>query len=109
MSLQLVTDSLNHQFFKSGQKRQNVSLCGIPGEGKTILCSTIIEHMIKIRNSTRSDLYAYFDFDFNEKRTVVSMLSSIIAQLCIQKNAVPVELLNRILIHRNILQVYWKD
>src|SRR5277367_1671817 len=67
-------------------------LYGIPGAGKTILCSTIIEHTIKICNSTPFDRYAYFYFDFNEKRTVVSMLSSIIAQLCTQKNAVPVEL-----------------
>jgi len=58
---------------------------GIPGAGKTILCSTIIEDVIKICKCTPVNQYAYFDFDFNDKRTVVDMLRGIIAQLCHQK------------------------
>jgi ankyrin repeat protein len=46
----------------------------IPGAGKTIICSTAIEHVKK-------GAYYYFDFSDPKKRTVSSMLRSIIAQL----------------------------
>ena len=58
---------------------------GIPGAGKTILCSTVIEHVKKVCEFAPLDQYAYFYFDFNDKRTVVDMLRSVIAQLCHNK------------------------
>lgn len=60
-------------------------LHGIPGAGKTILCSTIIERVIEICNSNISDQFAYFYFDFNARWTVIDMLRSVIAQLCTRK------------------------
>lgn len=65
---------------------------GIPGAGKTILCSSIIEYVIKLCESNSRDQYAYFYFDFNEKRSANDMLRSIIVQLCYRKNHVPAEL-----------------
>ena len=72
----------------------NVSLWiqGNPGVGKTILCSTIIEEVITICKPAPFNQYTYFYFDFNEKRTVVDILRSIIAQLCNHKNTLPSEL-----------------
>ena len=67
-------------------------LYGIPGAGKTILRSTIIENVKTIcREENR---YAYFYFDFNDppKQTVVGMLRSIIVQLCAGKARLPAEL-----------------
>lgn len=80
--------------FVEWKKATNASLWlhGIPGAGKTILCSTIIEHVKEECDRTLSDQYAYFYFDFNHKRTVVDMLRSIIAQLCTRKKHVPPEL-----------------
>ncbi|KAH6886789.1 ankyrin repeat-containing domain protein [Thelonectria olida] len=63
-------------------------LHGIPGAGKTVLCSTIIEHMLKY--SSTSDhasglrhqvVYFYFDFSDSSKQNLVSLLKSVIFQL----------------------------
>jgi ankyrin repeat domain-containing protein 50 len=63
-------------------KRSSLWLRGKAGSGKTILCSTIIDHVIKMCDSNSTDRYAYFYFDFNSKWTAVDMLRSIIVQLC---------------------------
>ena len=58
---------------------------GIPGAGKTILCSSIIEDVQSLCHSGSADQCVYFYFDFNDpdKRTVVGMLRSMITQLCV--------------------------
>jgi uncharacterized protein YukE len=68
-------------------------LHGIPGAGKTILCSTIIEHVQILCSANPAYQYAYFYFDFNDttKQKTAQMLQSVIAQLCFQKD-VPTEL-----------------
>ena len=57
-------------------------LRGIPGAGKTVLCSAIIDHVIGICTD-QMDQYAYFYFDFNDpqKRTVSGMIRSLLVQL----------------------------
>lgn len=69
-------------------------VCGIPGAGKTILCSTIIEHIHALNGPGSANQHAYFYFDFSdpEKQTVVGMLRSVIAQLCSHKTQLPAEL-----------------
>jgi ankyrin repeat domain-containing protein 50 len=69
-------------------------LHGIPGAGKTILCSTIIEHVRALCQADSTIQYAYFYFDFNdrEKQTVVGMLRSIIVQLCSLRATIPPEI-----------------
>jgi hypothetical protein len=65
-------------------KKQSSSflwLHGIPGCGKTVLSSTIIEHL---RNSTTSAqvlLYFFFDFNDTNKQTLENMLRSLVYQL----------------------------
>ncbi|KAI9876330.1 MAG: hypothetical protein M1830_006749 [Pleopsidium flavum] len=72
---------------------QTLWLHGIPGCGKTVLCSTIVE-LVKGICSITSDLgYAYFYFDFNDKgkQTVEGFLRSMIVQLSVQRPSLPEE------------------
>lgn len=58
-------------------------LHGIPGAGKTILCSSIIERL-RTSYQAREDyavLYFYFDFSDGAKQSVASMVKSLIYQL----------------------------
>jgi len=64
-------------------------LYGKAGSGKTILCSTIIQHII---DSTPAVNCAYFYFDFQVKWKADDMLRSVIVQLCKCQNEVPREL-----------------
>ena len=73
-------------------RKTSLWLQGKAGSGKTILCSTIIEHIKKMCDSNSSDQYAYFYFNFNAKWTVVDMMRSIIAQLCTYQKQIPLEL-----------------
>jgi hypothetical protein len=71
-------------------------LQGIPGAGKTILCSTII-HQIETFCSTQEDYaYAYFYFDFNDtqKQIVDSFLRSAIIQLFKRRPEIPADVLS---------------
>ncbi|KAF8484357.1 hypothetical protein JB92DRAFT_1574797 [Gautieria morchelliformis] len=60
-------------------------LHGIPGAGKTILCSTIIEQLSLHCRSDPSLAMAFFYFDFNNKDTLPNaVLRSLIKQLSVQ-------------------------
>lgn len=67
----------------ASESGQSLWLHGIPGAGKTILCSTIIEYMQGKyqKDSGAHVLYYYFDFADNKKQTLASFLKSIIYQL----------------------------
>jgi hypothetical protein len=58
-------------------------LYGFPGCGKTILSSTIIEHLLKRSQDDSSMVTAYFYFDFNDaqKQDPELMLCSLLRQL----------------------------
>lgn len=64
-------------------------LYGIPGCGKTILSSTIIEHLLQYCHDDTSIVTAYFYFDFNDtqKQDPELMLRSLLCQL-VQRSAV---------------------
>lgn len=72
---------------------QRLWLYGIPGCGKTVLCSTIIEHvMLFCSESTMHDcVYFYFDFSQEKKQTVDGFLRSMIAQLSSKNSSIPDE------------------
>ena len=66
-------------------------LHGIPGCGKTILSSTIVEELRR-RCSPRSDpalLYFYFDFNDSGKQQNEKLISSLIFQICSHHGDVP--------------------
>jgi type II secretory pathway predicted ATPase ExeA len=66
-------------------------LHGLPGAGKTVLCSTVIEG-IKQRNENSFDArlaYFYFDFRDRSKQTVERMLRSVLRQLASYEASLP--------------------
>ena len=66
-------------------------LYGIPGCGKTILSSTIIEHLLQHCRDDTSMVTAYFYFDFNDtqKRDPELMLRSLLCQFLQRSVVIP--------------------
>jgi hypothetical protein len=66
-------------------------LYGIPGCGKTILSSTIIEHLLQYCHDDTSMVMAYFYFDFNDtqKQDPELMLRSLLCQLLQSSVGIP--------------------
>jgi hypothetical protein len=66
-------------------------LYGIPGCGKTILSSTIIEHLLQHCQDDSSMVTAYFYFDFNDaqKQDPELMLRSLLRQLLQRSVTIP--------------------
>jgi hypothetical protein len=66
-------------------------LYGIPGCGKTILSSTIIEHLMQQCYDKASMVTAYFYFDFNDaqKQDPELMLRSVLCQLLQRSSTLP--------------------
>ena len=62
--------------------KRSLWLHGIPGAGKTVLCSTIIESVKSRCPRNAACLYFYFDFSDGQKKIVRNMLCSFLAQLC---------------------------
>jgi hypothetical protein len=69
-------------------------LYGIPGCGKTILSSTILQDLLQHRDSNPGHAVAYFYFDFNDvqKQEAELMLRSLVCQLSRQAADVPASL-----------------
>jgi len=61
-------------------------LHGIPGAGKTILSSTVIDHLQRQDDATSRVIYYYFDFSDTKKQTVSSFLQSAVYQLISHKS-----------------------
>jgi hypothetical protein len=72
--------------------KSSLWLYGKAGSGKTILCSTIIDHIIEICGSNNDAHCAYFYFDFQAKWKDDDMLRSIIEQICKSRGEVPHDL-----------------
>ena len=70
------------QFAQWLQSKKSLWLHGIPGAGKTILCSTIIENVLS-RGSNEICAFFYFDSISGqvEKQTVSGILTSFLAQI----------------------------
>jgi Cdc6-like AAA superfamily ATPase len=73
---------LQSDAFSTWKKTKNsfLWLHGIPGCGKTILSSTIIEELERTA-PRQSLLYFYFDFSDTHKQTLGSMVRSLVSQL----------------------------
>ncbi|KAF8514300.1 hypothetical protein JB92DRAFT_2919988 [Gautieria morchelliformis] len=65
-------------------------LHGIPGAGKSILCSTIIEELLCYCSSDPSFAMAFFYFDFNDKESLPDVVvRSLIEQLTVKSMTIP--------------------
>jgi Fungal N-terminal domain of STAND proteins/NACHT domain len=76
---------LESKQFKNWTNNSNATLWlyGIPGAGKTVLCSTAIEHVVALcRDSGHRYAYFYFDFNDPDKQTVEGMLRWVVKRLC---------------------------
>ena len=81
----------SHEFTSWLLPGRSLWLHGIPGAGKTILCSTIIEAVSSRRSQDVPCLYYYFDFSNPQKQTLGNMLYSLLAQL--SSSTVPREII----------------
>jgi NACHT domain len=65
------------------EPKQLLWLHGIPGCGKTILSSTVVEHIKAIckKDSQCQYIFYYFDFSDSKKQEVAGLLRSLLAQL----------------------------
>ena len=79
--------------FEAWSKSEGTSLWmhGIPGAGKTILCSSIIDYMQNLYKykSRVNVIYYYFDFADSKKQSVSSFLKSLIFQLASVAHTIP--------------------
>jgi ankyrin repeat domain-containing protein 50 len=73
---------------RTSKDDQLLWLHGIPGTGKTVLCSTTIDHVQSYcadrpvgEASTRRSVYYYFEFSDNHKQSMANLLKSCIFQL----------------------------
>jgi ankyrin repeat domain-containing protein 50 len=69
----------------------------IPGSGKTILCSTIIDHVLSHQRPDEAIAYFYFDFSDSSRQKLNACLRSLLAQLCSALPSMPqvvVDLMN---------------
>ena len=66
-------------------------LYGIPGCGKTVLCSTILEHVLQDYAWTPGTAVLYFFFDFNnvDKQQHEAMIRSLLSQLFMHCVSIP--------------------
>ncbi|KAH7324057.1 hypothetical protein BKA65DRAFT_598554 [Rhexocercosporidium sp. MPI-PUGE-AT-0058] len=78
-------------------------LYGIPGSGKTVLCSTLIDQLILYCQKMPQTAVTYFYFDFNDagKRDVTSLIRSLITQLSTQTETTSQLLLDIFRAHQN--------
>jgi NACHT domain len=76
------------------EERHFLWLHGIPGCGKTVLLSTVVEHVKSICHQKSEAIYAYYYFDFSDsrKQDYVNGLRSIIAQLAVRDTQMLMEL-----------------
>ena len=65
------------------QRSSLLWLYGIPGCGKTVLCSTVVDDIAATCQASGRNLLAYYYFDFNEgkKQTCEGLLRSLVTQL----------------------------
>ena len=62
-------------------------LSGIPGSGKTILASSLVEETAQASNPSRALAYFYCDYKDVEKQKPVQVLGSLAAQLARQNES----------------------
>ena len=87
----LIEDDVFRDWKQGPDSDSIIWLYGIPGCGKTILCSTVVEHVLHVC-ATASDiavLYFFFDFNDTEKQKHESMMHSLLSQLSMHFVNVP--------------------
>ena len=80
------------QSFIEGEN-QLMWLHGIPGAGKTVLSSTVIDHISASADlGEKKVIYYYFDFNDHAKQTCFGFLQSLVRQICSRSNTAPTDI-----------------
>ena len=69
--------------------KSSMWIYGIPGAGKTILCSTVIESLLQHRQAGNAVAFFYFDYNDDQKQPLEAAIRSLISQLWSSYNEVP--------------------
>ena len=86
---------LNSTQFKAFGEGDNqlMWLHGIPGAGKTVLTSTVVEHLSGASfKRIQMVIYYFFDFTDNHKQTCHGCLRSLVRQVCSQSASLPAKI-----------------
>jgi hypothetical protein len=83
--------SKQFQSFTEGEN-QLMWLHGIPGAGKAVLSSTVIDHISASADlGEKKVIYYYFDFNDHAKKTCFRFPQSLVRQICSQSNTAPAD------------------
>ncbi|KIM99130.1 hypothetical protein OIDMADRAFT_201765 [Oidiodendron maius Zn] len=93
------------------EQKSFIWLYGIPGSGKSVLCSTVIEQLLQHCKQIPQSAIAYFYFDFSNtgKRDAVSLLQSVITQLLAACVEIPQTLLDLYQVGKGIKPAEYQD
>jgi Cdc6-like AAA superfamily ATPase len=83
---------INSHEFKDWQNGSCKTLfCpGIPGAGKTLLASIVINHLLNtFRNDNIGIAYIFGSYQSREKQTPIAIFSSLLEQMLIQRDSIP--------------------
>jgi hypothetical protein len=84
--------SKQFQAFTEGEN-QLMWLHGIPGAGKTVLSSAVIEFLsTNFLDGDNKVIYYYFDFNDHGKQTCFGCLQSLVRQICSQSSSAPADI-----------------
>ena len=85
-----------YQTWKRDSNPYRLWLYGPSGCGKTVLCSVVIQDILKDLSNNAHNLIAYYFFDMTNraKQDVISLLRSLIGQICIKLPELPDCVLN---------------
>ncbi|KAI0260992.1 hypothetical protein BGY98DRAFT_1104527 [Russula aff. rugulosa BPL654] len=81
--------SRTFRWWKKKEKGALLIICGDPGSGKTILCSSIIKEVNRTRNTSKIIACYFFDSKQPDKRNFRGLLASLVTQLCENSKRTP--------------------
>ncbi|KAL6695051.1 hypothetical protein J3F84DRAFT_399908 [Trichoderma pleuroticola] len=87
---QWLIDSAEYQAWL-GAREQTLFCPGIPGAGKTILTSVVVDHLEKTYRAdpTIGVVYFYCNYRRQEEQVIEKLLASLLKQLCQRESSVP--------------------
>ena len=93
--------STGHWFINCGkflqwlqEKQGSLWLTGIPGAGKTVLLSTVIDCLLWKRKVNEAVVIFYFTFSDGQKKMLDALLRSVLSQACALLDEIPSEVMH---------------
>lgn len=73
------------------ENHRSLWLTGIPGAGKTVLCSTAIDFLQRTQNVNEPVFIFYFDFSDDQKQSLEALHRSLLRQACDVLDTIPAD------------------